>query len=81
MPTNHIAIEKKRGQKVLIKILINKFFDKHMGKTYIEFLKIRGSNYLFFSLQAKSGVEVESTEIALAFPLSDKFLHSKVNLK
>jgi hypothetical protein len=24
-------------------------------------------------LQAKSGVEVESTEIALAFPLSDKF--------
>jgi hypothetical protein len=44
-----------------------------MGKTYIEFLQIRGSNYLFFSLQAKSGVEVESTEIALAFPLSDKF--------
>ena len=52
-----------------------------MGKTYIEFLQIRGSNYFFFSLQAKSGVEVESTEIALAFPLSDKFLHSKVNLK
>jgi len=25
MPTNHTAIEKKRGQKVLIKILINKF--------------------------------------------------------
>jgi len=25
MPTNQTAIEKKRGQKVLIKILINKF--------------------------------------------------------
>ncbi|XP_059138506.1 uncharacterized protein LOC131926926 isoform X3 [Physella acuta] len=35
------------------------------------------------SLQAKSGVEVESTEIALAFPLKDKsvFLHSQVKLE